>query len=562
MPFPKECYIKGMDIQSGLQGAFKGELDTSPETLDFYSHDASLFEMRPEIVAFPKDAEDVKAAVQYVLANKAANPNLSITPRSAGTDMSGGAINESIILDVSRHMTEIFEITPDSAHVQPGRLFREFDVETKQFGSILPSYPASRNLASVGGMVSNNSGGELGVSFGKTQNYVKELSVVLGDGNEYVVKPLTKAELDAKMAQGDYEGELYRKTYELIEAHYDEIKAAKPRVVKDSTGYRLWDIWDRETGIFDLTQLFIGAQGTIGIITDIKFKLVPDPMAKKVGTLVVYVRNMEDFGKITQRVMSHNPFAVEVFDDKTLKLAFKFIFAFLTRMSFWQWAGMCLRLIPNGLALIKGFPKLVLLIEFNADTQEEVDKKVRAARDDLKEFKNITYMEEANTFAKADKFWKIRQESFNLLRQKVKDRHTAPYIDDFTVPLESLEEVLPKIDEIIKKYDLMGTLAGHLGDGNFHVIPLMKIEDPEERAKIEPSMNDVYDVVLAHGGSISGEHNDGLVRGPWLERMYGPTIVGYMHQIKQLYDPQNIFNPKKKTDANWEYSFSKIRGSF
>lgn len=555
-------YSTDMDIQSDLKGVFKGELDTTPETLDFYSHDASLFELRPEIVAFPKDADDVKAAVRYVLENKAANPKLSVTPRSAGTDMSGGAINESIILDVSRHMTNIWEITPEVAHVQPGKLFREFDVETKKVGSILPSYPASRSLASVGGMVSNNSGGELGVSYGKTERYVSELSVVLGDGNEYTIKPLTKPELDAKIAQGDYEGELYRRTFELIEAHYDEIKAAKPRVAKDSTGYRLWDIWDRETGIFDLTQLFIGAQGTIGIITDIKFKLVPDPMAKKVGTLVVYVRNMEGFGRITERVMSHKPFAVEVFDDKTLMLAFKFIFAFLTRMSFWQWAGMCLRLIPNGLALLRGFPKLVLLIEFNGDTQEEVDQKVRAARNSLKEFKNISYMEEATTFAKADKFWKIRQESFNLLRQKVKDRHTAPYIDDFIVPLESLEEVLPKINDIVKKYDLMGTLAGHLGDGNFHVIPLMKIEDPAERAKIEPSMNDVYEVVLQYGGSISGEHNDGMVRGPWLERMYGPVIVGYMHEIKQLYDPQNIFNPKKKTDANWDFSFSKIRNSF
>lgn len=555
-------YSTDMDIQSDLKGVFKGELDTTPETLDFYSHDASLFELRPEIVAFPKDADDVKAVVRYVLENKAANPKLSVTPRSAGTDMSGGAINESIILDVSRHMTNIWEITPEVAHVQPGKLFREFDVETKKVGSILPSYPASRSLASVGGMVSNNSGGELGVSYGKTERYVSELSVVLGDGNEYTIKPLTKPELDAKIAQGDYEGELYRRTFELIEAHYDEIKAAKPRVAKDSTGYRLWDIWDRETGIFDLTQLFIGAQGTIGIITDIKFKLVPDPMAKKVGTLVVYVRNMEGFGRITERVMSHKPFAVEVFDDKTLMLAFKFIFAFLTRMSFWQWAGMCLRLIPNGLALLRGFPKLVLLIEFNGDTQEEVDQKVRAARNSLKEFKNISYMEEATTFAKADKFWKIRQESFNLLRQKVKDRHTAPYIDDFIVPLESLEEVLPKINDIVKKYDLMGTLAGHLGDGNFHVIPLMKIEDPAERAKIEPSMNDVYEVVLQYGGSISGEHNDGMVRGPWLERMYGPVIVGYMHEIKQLYDPQNIFNPKKKTDANWDFSFSKIRNSF
>jgi FAD/FMN-containing dehydrogenase len=550
-----------MDIQSALKEIFKGDLDTTPETLDFYSHDASLFELRPEIVAFPKDADDVKAAVSYVLANKAANPKLSITPRSAGTDMSGGAINESIILDVSRHMTNISEVTPESARVQPGRLYREFDIETKKVGSILPSYPASRGLASVGGMVSNNSGGELGIRYGKTQRYVQEISVVLGDGNEYVVRPLTRSELDTKLAQNDYEGELYRRTFELIDEHYDEIQKARPRVAKDSTGYRLWDVWNRETGMFDLTQLFIGAQGTLGIITDIKFKLVPDPM-KHVGTLAVYVRNTENLGGITEKIMSYKPFAVEVFDDKTLMLGIKFIFAFLSRMSFSQWVGMCLRLIPNGLALVKGIPKLVLLIEFDGKDQDEVNKRVHEARVGLSEFKNISYMEEANTFKKADKFWKMRQESFNLLRQKVKDKHTAPYIDDFIVPLDKMEELLPGVEAVIKKYNLMGTIAGHLGDGNFHVIPLMKIENPEERAKIEPSMKEVYDIVLRLGGSLSGEHNDGLVRGPWLEAMYGPTILGYMREIKHLYDPQNIFNPKKRTDATWDYSFSKIRQSF
>lgn len=550
-----------MDIQSELSGTFKGDLDTSPETLDFYSHDASLFELRPEIVAFPKDADDVKTAVSYVLANKAANPKLSITPRAAGTDMSGGAINESIILDTSRYMNEIREITPEMAHVQPGRFYRELDEETKKVGSILPSYPASRNLAAVGGMVSNNSGGELGIRYGKTQRYVKELSVVLGDGNEYVVKPLTRPELDGKLAQNDYEGEMYRRTLELIEEHYDEIQAARPRVAKDSTGYRLWDIWNRETGLFDLTQLFIGAQGTLGIITDIKFKLVPNPM-QHVGTLAVYIRNTENIGGITKKIMSYDPFAVEVFDDKTLLLGIKFIFAFLTRMSFWQWIVMCVRLIPNGFAMLRGIPKLVVLIEFDGKDQAEVNKRVHEARVGLEVFKNISYMEEANTFAKADKFWKMRQESFNLLRQKVKDKHTAPYIDDFVVPIDKMEELFPKLEAIIKKYELMGTIAGHLGDGNFHIIPLMQIEDPKERAKIEPSMKEVYDVVLALGGSLSGEHNDGLVRGPWLERMYGPSMLGYMRDIKHLYDPQNIFNPKKKTDATWEYSFGKIRQSF
>lgn len=550
-----------MDIQKALQNIFKGDLQTDDKTRDFYSHDASLFELRPEIVGFPKDADDIKTVVKYVNQNKAANPSLSITPRSRGTDMSGAAINDSIILDVSKYMTNISRMTADEAEVQPGKLYREFDKETKKLGVILPSYPASRELASVGGMANNNSGGELGIRFGKTERYVKQLQVVLSDGNEYTLKPLNKSELDAKIAQGDFEGNLYKQTYELIEANYDEIQAARPKVAKDSTGYRLWDVWNRETGIFDMTQLFVGAQGTLGITTDITFKLVPNPM-KFVGTLVVYLRTTKGLGNVTENIMSHNPFAVEVFDDKTLWLSFKFIFAFLTRMPFMEWVKMCIRLIPDGLALLKGIPKLILLIEFDGQSQEEVNKKVHEARLDLKQFKNITYMEEANTFAKADKFWKMRQESFNLLRSKVKDKHTAPYIDDFVVPVDRMEELLPKVEEVIAKYKLMGTIAGHLGDGNFHVIPLMNIEDPEERAKIEPSMKEVYDEVLRVGGSLSGEHNDGLIRGPWLERMYGPSMLGHMREIKKIFDPQSIFNPNKKVEANWDYSFSKIRKNF
>jgi len=549
-----------MNIKNELQNIFKGEVDDSDQTRDFYSHDASLFELKPEVVAFPKDADDIKATVNFVNQHKADNPELSITPRSRGTDMSGAAINTSIVLDISKHMTDIREITPTSAHVQPGRLYREFDVETKKQNAFLPSYPASWSLASVGGMANNNSGGEMSLTYGKTDQYVTELSIVLSDGNEYVVRPLDKAGLDAKMAQGDFEGDLYKKTYELLEAHYDEIQAAKPNVSKDSTGYHLWNVWNRETGIFDLTKLFVGAQGTLGIVTDIKFKLVPE--IKYSGTLVVYMRSIDNLGDIIPKTLSYQPIAFEGFDDKTLWLSFKFIFAFLPRLGLWSWVKMLFQLIPDALAFAKGFPKMVLLIEFGGATQEEVTKRIREARLGLQQFKDITYLEEDDTYEKADKFWKFRQESFNLLRKKVKDKHTAPYIDDFIVPPEHLPKFLPQIQAIIKKYDLLGTIAGHFGDGNFHVIPLMNIEKESERAKIEPSMKEVYDLVLQYGGSISGEHNDGLIRGPWLDKMYKPEALEAMRDIKKLYDPLSIFNPNKKVQATWDYSFSHVRQNF
>lgn len=548
-----------MNIQDELSKIFKGELDTTAEALEFYSHDASLFELTPQVVAFPKDADDIKAAVNFVNQHKAEHPELNITPRSRGTDMSGGAIGESILLDISKHMNTLYEATPTSAHVQPGMLYREFDLETLKQGSILPSYPASRDLASVGGMVSNNSGGEKSLEYGKTDNFVTELKVILSDGNEYTVKPLNRDELNVKMSQDDFEGNLYRQTFELLDAHYDEILAAAPKVSKDSTGYHLWNIWKRDTGIFDLTKLFVGAQGTLGIITDINFTLVPK--AAHSGTLVCYMRSIDQLGEVIPAVLAHKPASFESFDDNTLWLSFKFFFAFIKKLGLWSWIKLALQLIPDGIVLIKGVPQLILLIEFTGESVDEVAHKIHQTKLDLKKY-DFTYMEEDETEAKSRKFWLMRRESFNLLRSKVKDKHTAPFIDDFIVPPARLTEFLPELRAIIKKYNLLATIAGHMGDGNFHVIPLMKIEDPKERAKLKPAMTEVNNLVISYGGSVSGEHNDGMIRGPWLKEMYSPSVLGYMVDIKHLYDPRNIFNPHKKTDADWDYSFSHIREKF
>lgn len=553
-------YSKHMpDIYDELKTIFKGELDTNKETLEFYSHDASLFELTPKVVGKPKDSMDIQSVVSWVIKNKKDHPELAITPRSAGTDMSGGAIGESIILDMSAHFNEITKLTPDYARVQPGVFFRDFDKKTAALGAMLPSYPASRDLCTLGGMTNNNSGGEKSLEYGKTDNFVTELKVVLADGKEYTVVPLDKDGLVRKMAQGDFEGNLYKQIFELLEAHYDEIQAARPHVTKDSTGYHLWNVWNRDTGIFDMTKMFVGAQGTLGIVTDIKVRLVPKP--EHSGVLVGYLRNIDQLGDIIPTVLKHNPATFESFDDNTLWLSFKFFFSFLRKLGLKHWIELALRLIPDGLMLVKGVPQLILMIEFTGHSVEEIDAKLEAMKKELKPFA-FTYLEKDDTEAKAEKFWIMRRESFNLLRSKVKDKHTAPFIDDFVVPPAHLTEFLPKLRVIIKKYKLLATIAGHMGDGNFHVIPLMKIEDPNERNKLQPAMKEVNELVLSYGGSISGEHNDGMVRGPWLERMYGPEVLSYMREAKHIFDPTNIFNPHKKTDADWDFSFSHIRQHF
>ncbi|MFZ1458441.1 MAG: FAD-binding oxidoreductase [Candidatus Saccharimonadales bacterium] len=548
-----------MNYEEQLKGIIQGDIITDDAALETASHDASLFELKPAVVVAPKDAADIGALVRFVAKNKPSQPDLSLTVRSAGTDMSGGAINSSIIIDVKPYLHNIFEMSSTSAHLQPGVYYRDFDEKTKTLGAMLPSYPASRDLCTVGGMVANNSGGEKSLQYGKTADYVTELNVIFADGNEYLVKPLQKAELIRVMSRNDFEGKLYKSIFELCEQHYDEIKAAKPQVTKDSTGYHLWDVWDRETGIFDLGKLIIGSQGTLGIVTDITVRLVERP--KHSGVLVCFMKDVDILGDVINTVLAHKPATFESFDDNTLWLSFKFFFSFIKKLGLGLWIKTALQLIPDLLALGRGLPKLILMIEFTGNSVEEVEEQIISMQNDLKQY-HMLYMERDETEAKANKFWLMRRESFNLLRQKVKDKHTAPFIDDLVIPPPRLPEAWPQLRRILKKYGLLATIAGHMGDGNFHIIPLMNIELEKERAKFKPAMTEVNELVLKMGGSLSGEHNDGMIRGPWLERMYGATVFGYMKQVKAIFDPENIFNPHKKTDASWDYSFSHIRKNF
>jgi FAD/FMN-containing dehydrogenase len=196
-------------IQTLKNSGFEGDIDTSDVTRDIYSHDASLFELKPQVVVFPKNAIDIQRLVLAVNQCKKKIPDLSLTARSAGTDMGGGSISSSVLVEFRRYFSTIHDVTDSSAHVQPGVLYKDFEKETlKHHNALLPSFPASRELASVGGMVSNNSGGEKSLEFGKTENFVKQLDVTLADGKTYRIKPLKKPELDTKMKQKDFEGQL------------------------------------------------------------------------------------------------------------------------------------------------------------------------------------------------------------------------------------------------------------------------------------------------------------------------------------------------------------------
>ncbi len=533
-----------------LKPGFKGDLDASDATLAAYSHDASLFTLRPRIVVFPKDSVDVQALVKWVNSNRVAHPELSITARSAGTDMSGGSINHSIICDFTRYMNAIGEVNAEFGTVQPGCFYRNFEKETLKYGAIMPTYPASREICAVGGMVSNNSGGEKSLKYGKTADHVDQLKVVFTDGNEYVVKPLTADEIKTKICGNSFEAELYKKLWDLIQKNYDAIKAAKPDVSKNSAGYYLWNVYDKKTGIFDLCQLIVGSQGTLGFVTEITFKLVPvEPFS---NMLVVFLPNLTHLADIVDEIAPAKPDSEESYDDYSMNLAVKFFFDFFKELGFWGAIKLGFQFIPDAWdVLISGhIPKLILMVEFTGKTEKEIRDRLVALKAQIAHFGYKIHI--ARSSAEADKYWRIRRESFNLLRKHTKGKKTAPFIDDIIVKPEYLPEFLPKVQALINEYKLIYTIAGHPGNGNFHIIPLMDLNSPLSADIILELSKKVYDLVHEYHGSITAEHNDGIIRTPYLLQMYGTEMIALFQQTKNIFDSANIFNPGKKVGGTFD----------
>lgn len=533
-----------------------GEVQIDDTTLTAYSHDASLFEVRPQAVVYPKDTGDIEALVRYVSEYKHNDPALSITMRAAGTDMSGGAINDSIIVDTTKHMNHILSIDDEKGIAEPGVYYRDFEKETLKRNRIMPAYTASKQLNALGGMVGNNSGGEKSIKYGKTENYVRRQKVILSDGNEYEIKPLTKSELDQKIAQNNFEGNLYKQLFTLIDSNYDRIQSARPLVSKNSAGYYLWNVWNRTTEVFDLNKLIVGSQGTLALTTEIELGLVPVPKYSQM--VIMYLHSIERLGEIVDMVMRYKPESFESYDDYSMKLAIKFAGDFFKQLGWWGAIKLGLQFIPDLFTVLTGgVPKLILMIEVTGDDQKEVADRAKAITLAVASFGFPTHI--ARTKSSIEKYWKIRRESFNLLRKHVHGKQTAPFIDDIIVDPHQLPAFLPKLQTLLAEYNLIYTIAGHAGNGNFHIIPLMDLANPISSDIILTLSKKVYALVAEYHGSITAEHNDGIIRTPFLSYMYTPGIIELFKKVKEIFDPQNIFNPGKKVNGSFDYITNHLR---
>ena len=533
-----------MSLRQELAPLIKGDVSDDLTVRTQYSRDTSIFERMPAVVVFPKSADDVSAVVKYAHEAKAQGKSISIAARSAGTDMTGGPLTDSISLVFSKYMNRIGEIGQDFAESEPGVYYRDFEKATlAKRGMIMPSYPASRELCAIGGMVANNSGGELTLHYGKTNRYVRELDVVLSDGSAVTLKPLSRGELERKEAQKNLEGDIYRGIHALLGAHEHEIDAARPNVTKNSAGYALWNVIDKKRGTFDLTQLIVGSQGTLGLVTRAKLGLVKTKEHR--AMLVIFLSDIGILPDIVHRGLQFDPESFESYDDQTFKLAVRFVPQIIRQFGILQMIRLGLAFIPETwLVLTGGVPKLVLMAEFAEDTAAEALEKAEDARDVLDGL--AVRCKIARSEAAAAKYWTIRRESFSLLRKNLHGLYAAPFIDDIVVHPDDYPRFLPELTALLSTHHLLYTIAGHIGDANFHIIPLMNLGDPKNRREILELSPKVYQLVAKYRGSITGEHNDGIIRTPYLPLMYGEKMCALFEEVKNIFDPLNILNPRKK----------------
>lgn len=525
------------------------------------STDASIFQITPSLVVYPEDAGQLRQVVRQIArAADKGEPGVYMTARSAGTCMSGGSLTDGVVIDTQKHLNRIgvveYRDNEPYITVQPGALYRDMETVTHAAGLEMPVYPASKHLCGVGGMFGNNCGGEASLLHGKAAHWVMKTKHIFADGNEYVVAALSDRALQFKIAQDSFEGRLYRDVYNLIRDNWTVIQRNKPLVSKNSAGYYLWNVLDAETGEFDLNQLLVGSQGTLGIATEISWKLRRvEPAAKMI---VIMLPDLVQLGDIVNTLLEHGPSSIESYDDASMKLAVRFFPDFIKSLGWRKSLSLGIQFLPElGMMLRGGVPKLILVAEFKGANDAEIDKQLLPAYEAVQKFGYEVSIPADD--AGEEKYWTIRRESFNLLRKHLSGKRTAPFIDDVCIAPEFLPEFLPRLHGLLHSYNLNYTIAGHAGDGNFHIIPLMDFRDAQTVEIIMEVSEKVYALVQEYHGSITAEHNDGIVRTPYLHYMFDDEMLELFKKVKQIFDPLNIFNPGKKVGGTTEYLKQHIK---
>jgi FAD/FMN-containing dehydrogenase/Fe-S oxidoreductase len=522
---PPSRVVDVAGLRAALAEVITGEVRFDRLSRALYSTDASVYQIVPLGVVIPRSPDDVLATFKVCRGFR-----VPVTARGGGTSQAGQAIGAGIQLDYSKYLNRILEINAAErwVRVQPGCVLDELNVELKPLGLQFAPDISTSNRATIGGMIANNSSGTRSVVYGKTGDHVLELQVALSDGSVVQMRPMDAEPLEGKCRQQDLEGECYRIVRRLAQEHAAEIARRYPRILRRVGGYNL-EAFAPSPRYFNLAQLLIGSEGTLGLILDARLRLVELPRAKVV--LVVQFNNLLDALAATPGILTHGPSAVEVIDRYVLDS---------TKLN-----AEARRLRD----FLKGDPGAILIIELSGDRAADLVPRLEAIEADLSSRGVGEHQHRATEAAAQSRIWKLRKMALGLSMVEKGDAKAISFVEDTAVAPEHLRDYIAEFLAIIARHGTTAGVYAHASVGCLHVRPVINLKTEEGIRKFTTIAGEVSDLVLKYGGAISGEHGDGLVRSPFQEKMYGPVLYNAFREIKRTFDPLNLLNPGKIVDA-------------
>lgn len=540
------------------EAGFRGGVSSDKKILERYSTDESIFSVRPQVVIQPKNKSDVEIATKVIARETKRFTSLSLTPRAAGTGLSGGSLTDSIVVDVSTHLHHIGEVVERGDAItitcEPGAPWRLVEKKLARHSAYLPPYPSSKDICTIGGAVSNNSAGPDSLRYGHCADWVESLDVVLADGHTYTIRALTYKEFKSLVKEKHEHARIAREIFDLIEKNEKEIIRNKPATKKNSAGYSLWHIipegvaaFKKGKGVFDLTRLISGSQGTVGIITSVTLRALK--IEKDTTLLVVPVFDLEDAAKVVNKALTYNPINIEFFDGLSYDLALKnpsFFKTNLDKSTYYQ--TMLAMYATYHIRYGRKTPEFTLLITLDKETL--VEHKAAAIVKNVSTDK--TRARVVTNHFEAEMLWQIRRASYTLSKFQDPAKRPAAFLEDMAVPPEHLSKFFIEVKKLFKEFNVTAAVHGHGGDGHFHFYPLLDFTDKMTPLLVEKMSEKFFAVALKYHGNICGEHNDGIIRTPHLSKLFTKKMLEIFKETEHICDPDDIFNPGKKVNPRFD----------
>jgi FAD/FMN-containing dehydrogenase/NAD-dependent dihydropyrimidine dehydrogenase PreA subunit len=512
------------EVEAELKKRIEGDIHFDRTSRLLYSTDASIYQIEPIGVVVPRHKGDVQAVIE--VANKL---NVPVLPRGGGTSLAGQTVGHAIVLDFSKYMQNVLEVNKEElwCRVQPGLVQDELNAYVRPMGLQFGPDTSTSNRATIGGMIGNNSAGAHSLTYGKTLDHVLELTVLLSDGSEVVLKDLSLEAAASKSKADTVEGTAYREVLRLAQQHKNEILARYPRIMRRVSGYNLDEFIKPQP--FNLSRILVGSEGTLGTVVEAKMRLVPKP--KWTAMDVIHFYSDQEALECSQVILQTAPYAMESTDKMILNLA---------RGNIVQ---------SRKLGFVQGNPDSLLMVEFAGETEDDVKEQVLKL-EELRKAQNIGY---AATLAfkpeEVKAIWGVRKAGLGLLLGTKGDKKPIAFVEDTAVAPAKLPEFIKRFREIIAKHDAIAGYYGHCSVGCMHIRPLINLKEQSEVKKMVSIANEISDLVLEFNGAMSGEHGDGQARSHFNAKLFGPALYDAFRQIKRAFDRKNLMNPGKIVDS-------------